>query len=122
MPNFSLWAISDADGINASLRAVDAWNRILQRPYSITLRRDGASVSAQTVRVEVQNNKPTRQQTAMGERPLQQVIVFGVKGHPSITDTSMVIGDRFVYESKEYRMVSVSTQPGEIQGFGEVVE
>ena len=124
MPNFSKWAVPTVDAISSSARASDAWARIQRRPFSIVFIRDGSEQSAQTVRVEVQNNKPARQELAVGEKPSQMVIVFGVKGHPltSVADTSMQIGDRFIYESKEYRIISVTTQVGELQGFGEVVE
>lgn len=124
MPDFSKWAVPTVDPISSSARATDAWARIQRRPTSIVFVRDGSAQTAQTVRVEVQNNLPSRQQLAMGEKPSQVVIVFGVKGHPltSVTDTSMQIGDRFIYEGKEHRIISVTAQIGELQGFGEVVE
>ncbi len=102
--------------IDAGARAVRAWQRIQDRPTSITVFRLD---TAQTVRIEYR--QPTEQQVSIGAAARQVVTVFGVVGHPdeTIADTDVQRGDRFVLGESEYEIVEVVYYPGELQATGE---
>lgn len=100
-------------------RAKDAWRRISQKPLSIVLKpSSGADRAAQTVRVE-SDNSATLAESAAGAAPRRKVIVFGVRDHPTISNTVIVEGDRFVYLNDLYRCVDTIITLGEIQGIFE---
>jgi hypothetical protein len=103
-------------GIDAGARAVRAWQRIQDRPTSITVFRLD---TAQTVRIE--HRQPAEQQANVGVVSRQIVTVFGVVGHPdeTIVDTDLQRGDRFVLGESEYEIVEVAYYPGELQATGE---
>lgn len=106
---------------DAPLRAVGVWRRILDKPSSVTFRTAlGASVAAQTVRLEWDNTASLIASEA-GSAPRALLIVFGVRSHPTIADTDMAEGYRFNFEGDAYRIIEVIKSIGEIQGVAEVV-
>ena len=105
----------------AARKAADAWQRINEKPLSVTFRTAaGATVAAQTVRVE-SDNSATPGESAAGSAPKRKVIVFGVRDHADVADTDIKEGYRFVWAGDEYRCVDVILQTGEIQGVFEAV-
>ncbi len=120
MPDFSKWGVVN-DAIDATSRAVSAWNRITHNPISLVITRAGIALSAQTVRVE-QHKVYNRDQTALGEKAQSTMTVFGVVGHPTQADTDIKRGDRFLLNDQEYMVVIVRHYPGEVQAQGEVQE
>lgn len=100
-------------------RAADAWKRIQEKPSTITLRTAaGANRAAQTLRLEV-DNRASVGESAAGVAPRMNVILYGVRGHATLTDTAMAEGDRFVYAGDQYTIRDIILQVGEIQGIAE---
>lgn len=123
MPNFALWQ-SDSNGriVSAEDRAVRAWNRINDKPSEVTVRRPGASDFTQVVRIEYFQGQALRGDTnPLGNVAKQTVIIFGVVGHPNpnISDTDLQVGDRFIYEYREFVIQSTLYTLGEIQAQAE---
>lgn len=122
MPTIDAW-LSDTEAIDAGPRAVLAWRRILDKPTSVVFKTAaGASVSAQTVRIE-HDSRATQPTSAAGQAAVRTVTVFGVRDHPdaAVADTDVAAGYRFVHEGEEYRVVDVVTTLGEVQAFCEAV-
>lgn len=122
MPNFDTYWQSAAT-IDATSRAVDAWNRILDKPTSITLQ---GAVADITVRIE-HDGDPHEQPGTAGRAYSLSCTVFGVKGHPNVTvaDTVIVPGDKFALtangKTTVYVVERVIELPGEIQAFARSV-
>jgi len=115
-----LW-LYDTEAIPAANRAAAAWNRINDKPTSVAFKNQaGTILSAQTVRIEY-DNKPSESESVAGQTAVRKLIVFGVRNHGTITDTNIAEGYRFVYLSSEYRVMTVITTIGEIQGIAEAV-
>ena len=121
MPSLSKW-VGSTDAIEASQRAVEAWRRIQRNPTSVVLRRAGSNLTAQTLRIEAERTQAQSGDLPIGEKPRARAVVFGIKNHPTASDTTIVQGDRFVYQNVEYRVVNLSWYPGEIQAQCEAVE
>lgn len=95
-------------------RAADAWRRIQDKATSIVLKRGTSLLSAQTVRIEFSNHSNVER----GETStpgLIDVTIFGVKDHPTVSDTDIQRGDRVVLENTEYEVVGVIATIGEVQ-------
>lgn len=124
MPSINAW-LADAGDLAATptaveaQRAVLAHRRILDKPTSVTFRTPaGATLAAQTVRVESDSNA-SQATSAAGQGAVRRVVVFGVKGHPTVAATIMEEGYRFVLQNDEYRIVEVIDTIGERQGIAE---
>jgi hypothetical protein len=103
---------------SAAYRAQRAWMRINDKPTNITIKRSGATVSAQTVRVELDSiANDINGDNAMPGR--QRCVVFGIKDHPTLAATNIQEGDRFTVNKKAYEVISVIHLPGAIQAVGE---
>lgn len=119
MISFSQW-LTEANAIDGTARAVKAWNRINDKPTSVVFKTPaGATLAAQTVRIESDNSVTESEGTA-GSGPVRKVIVFGIQGHPVAADTDMKEGYRFNYLNDQYRIVDVISTLGELQGIAEV--
>lgn len=119
MPNINSW-LTTSTPISATDRAVDAWRRISQKPTSITLVRNGVAQSAQTLRVEADNMSSEVEGLGMGQSSWRRVILFGVRSHPTVTDTNIQRDDRFALSGTQYRVVDVNaTNLGEVQATAE---
>lgn len=96
--------------LSRSHRAYDTARVIADKPTSITVRRAGATLDAQTVRLEV-SSMPTQMPTQMrGENATStnlQTVVVGYKNHPTIADTDVQRGDRFFAGGQMYEVVQV---------------
>lgn len=89
--------------------AVNVGNIIADKSTSVVVTRDGAQLVAQTVRLEPIGNPAQR--TATGALVgAGAVMVLGYKGHPTVTDTNLTRGDRFLSGGMMYEVVQV--QPG----------
>lgn len=119
MPNFDAY-FGDSGEIDDGSRAVDAWSRIQADTSSVVIVRDGPSLAAQTVRVEF-SGTGEESQNATGRSGRQRVVIFGVKNHPTVTDTNIQARDRFVINEKQFEVITVITPPGEVQAFAEAI-
>lgn len=117
MPDISNWTTTTS---RQSSRAIDAWNRIQEKPSSIIVRRNGVDQAAQTVRVEYDSTvvKPAGSSIDAAQG---RIVVFGVRGHPTVADTNIQRADEFWLDDPEashYVVDSVIGQTGEVQAIG----
>jgi len=125
MISFDNW-LAETDSIPESGRAVQAWNRINDKPVSVAFKKsNGTLLAAQLVRLESDSSLAVGSEvnSPAGQAPRRNLTVFGVVNHPdsAVADTDMAEGYRFVYNSDEYRIVDVIVTLGELQGVCEVV-
>lgn len=100
-------------------RAALAWRRILDKPSSVAFKPPtGATLAAQTVRVESDSNASPAE-TAAGAAPRRKVIIFGVRNHATIADTVIAEGYRFILNNDEYRVIDLIYTLGEVQAICE---
>lgn len=96
-------------------RAVDAWKRISEKPTSVTMKQDdGTAVAAQTVRIEWDSTSSEAAGPG-GQSSIRRGTMFGVRNHPTVTDTNVQRGNRFALNSYQYRVIDVLTTLGEVQ-------
>lgn len=124
-PSMSAWLGASADLVNPTPtdaeaeRAAQAWRRIQDKPSSVTFKKpDGTTLSAQTVRLESDNSASLSESEA-GATPRRKLIIFGVRGHDTVTDTDIAEGYRFVSGSDLYRVTDIILTLGEAQGVAE---
>lgn len=118
--DFNAWLNNQTTSvISASGRAIAAWDRIQRRPTTLTLRRNGVFIPAQQVRVEyaTTSREVSGDAVTAYRRP---VWVFGVKDHPSVTDTNIQVGDEFGIEivsgqPERFRVQDIVRTSGEVQ-------
>jgi hypothetical protein len=116
MPDFAAWRRDE------SARAVEAWVRIQERATVITIRRGGETLDAQTVRIEMSdggredlNLRRGLDASAATTPGVQRAVVFGVRQHPTVADTNIERGDRFVVGATEFEVIGVITGVGGVQ-------
>ncbi|HVU10684.1 MAG TPA: hypothetical protein VHD90_05370 [Phototrophicaceae bacterium] len=116
MPDFAAW------GDDSQARARDAWARIEDQPTTITIQRGSTTLAAQTVRIEFSN--AAREDVGLREGlnvvpGVQRAVMFGVRNHPTVVDTNVERGDRFVIGATEFEVVGVIVAAGEVQAICE---
>jgi len=120
MADASAW-IGAGTGTVSRDRAADAWERILEKPTTITIKRGNATLPAQTVRFEYSNQQGSQEaKGGAGLSSNQQAVVFGIRGHESEPDTDIKRDDRFTVDGLQIRVISVIYQTGEVQARCEV--
>jgi hypothetical protein len=119
VPNINNYIGGEA--IDEAPRAVTAWGRIQEKPSTITVRREtGAMVAAQTVRVEY-GAFGSEVDSATGKASDRGLIVFGIKGHPTLPDTDIERGDKFMLDGVQFRVVDLVLTLGSIQAYARVM-
>ena len=114
MPDLSTW---DAD------RTEDTAARIAAQPVSIVVIRDGATLAAQTVRVEPYGGWPDQQRGENATTANAGVIVTGYKDHATIADTDLQRGDRMMVEGQMVTVTAVMVGiPGRLVAVAEASE
>jgi hypothetical protein len=116
MPDLEAWLANDV--VRPSERAAMAWRRINDRPTSITIRRGGVTLAAQTVRIEWSGYAREDEdiEVAVDAMPgVGRLTVFGVRGHPTVPDTDIERGDRFIIGAAEVEVIVLLLPPGEVQ-------
>jgi len=124
MVNINAWLGQGNEAISATNRAVDAWNRIQRNPSVILLVRGktATSLPAQSVRIEFDNTVSRDiDGEGAGKSSARGAKLFGVKDHPTVTDTDIARGDKFSLNEQKYRIVQIIAVPGEIQATAEVL-
>jgi len=122
MANINAWLNTSNTSPNTTQRAVDAWNRIGDKPVSITVIRGDTTLPIQTVRIEYSESERVVTGEASGMSAVRNVIVFGVKNHPSVANTNLQYGDMFSYDGQIFKIVFVMSTIGEIQANAEAVK
>lgn len=112
MPNFNTWGGIKPlgnwrDDIN---RAYDTARLIAEQPTTITLIRAGATLAAQTVRLERSNSTPGELTANIARVAETEVVIIGYRGHPTIADTDVKRGDRFVHSGQTYEVIQVDAR------------
>ena len=108
MPDIDAW-IGDSFPLSSWIdpdRSVDMARIISDKSTSIVIVRGDTTLSAQTVRIEEFRGDSSVQSEA-GVTSMVDAVVFGYKGHPTLTDTDIQPQDRFSYESNLYEVVAV---------------
>jgi len=119
MPDMGLYSSAMASRLQPEAeRAARAWARIQDKKTDIVIIRDGTELPEQSVRLEY-DNAGRIVQTVIGGKSKQGLTVFGVLNHPdsSISDTDVIENDRFIVGNKEYKIISILVQLGEIQAY-----
>lgn len=100
--------------IDPEARAIAAWQRIQDRPSEVILNREGSPLAAQTMRIEMVARRDTLVGPA-GQTLVLPVRLFGVRGHPTVSDTNLQRLDRFALNGLIYEVQSVVEYAGEVQ-------
>lgn len=105
-----------------ALRAQVQWNRILDKPTDVELKRkDVGFLPPQTVRVEFDDSMMASD-SEIGMGAMRRVMVFGVRGHPTIDDFDVEVTDTFIMDNAEYTVMSINRQMiGQVQAYCEAV-
>lgn len=116
--NFSNW-LGAGQAISVTERAALAWRRIQDKPTTVVFRTAaGATLGAQTVRVESDSNASPAE-SAAGMAPRRKAVIFGIRGHATLPDTDIAEGYRFILGADEYRVMDLILTLGEVQGLAE---
>jgi hypothetical protein len=96
-------------------RAGDAYRRISEKPTDVVFYdAEGLPLAAQTLRIEYDSSASASESVA-GAVSTRKLILFGINGHATQPDSDIKKGYRFVREAREYEVVSVIFQSGEVQ-------
>jgi hypothetical protein len=102
-------------------RAQDAVRRIGEKPTTVTFRdAKGVALAPQVLRIEY-DNSASASESGPGAVSTRKLIIFGVMGHESMPDSDIKKGYRLVREKREYEVVSVIYQSGEVQAVAQTV-
>lgn len=107
MPSIDAWTGNSfplADWLDDVDRSVDTALLISERPTTITVRRGSSTLAAQTVRIDALS-QPRQVEAEGGLVAIAQALVIGYAGHPTITDTDLQVGDRFMADGRSYEIV-----------------
>lgn len=119
MPSFESWRRHKR---TADASAVEAWERINEQATTITIRRDAETLDPQTVRIEFGSSAREDMDVRRGLNivpGVQRAVAFGVRNHPTVADTDIQRGDRFVVEITEFEVIALIAAPGEVQALCE---
>lgn len=101
-------------------RAADAVRRIGEKPTEITFRdAKGTALPPQVLRLEY-DNSASASESVPGSVSSRKLIIFGVAGHESMPDSDIKKGYRLTREKREYEVISVIYQSGEIQAVAQI--
>lgn len=105
----------------AATRAALAWRRIQDKKTDVAFRTPaGSTLAAQSVRVESDSGNSMSSSTA-GNAGVRRIVIFGIKGHATLSDTVVAEGYRCVIAGDEYRVQSIVLTIGEVQAFAEAM-
>ncbi len=111
MPSYEQYLQSRVSQNKTVARAILARNRIMEKPSVIRIDRLAYD---QTVRIEA-NRYILDESSSFTETQNLRIVVFGVKGHPSVIDNDFISDDIFYYDNEKYRIESSWETTGEIQ-------
>lgn len=108
MPSITSWITDTPSWLNGYIPSLE--------PVSITVVRGATALSPQTVRIESWVNRQRPGEGESGTTGLMDGILVGYKGHPTIADTDLQLGDRFVAEGINFEvMIMFPGIKGEVQ-------
>lgn len=101
-------------------RAILAWRNILDNPSSIAfVLPDGSTLAAQTVKIE-SDNRASPMLSEAGESRRRNVVIFGVRSHPTVADTVILKGYIFNIGKDRYTVKDIVLPLGEVQALAEL--
>lgn len=116
MPDINNWFTDkEAAGgwqedVEGDARSVHFTHRIITaKPAVIEIQRMGQTLDPQTVRIEMTRIQPDVNVGPAARESRANTVLIGYKGHPTIADTDIRVGDVFVYEAKKFRVRLVFT-------------
>lgn len=124
MATFANW-LNASRVIDPAARAVAAWNRIQQKPSTVTVVRLTPITQARTthevtVRLEFDNNSDEYNTVGnSGVNIMGECVAFGVCDHPTEPDLDLVRDDVFYYNGFNFRVINLIPTIGEIQALCE---
>lgn len=125
MPNVNVW-LSDSNKAGDWLEDIDGdyrvWHMIgrfiADKPTSIIVYRGSTILAAQTVRLEQTRIQPDVNVGPGAREPRTNAILFGYAGHPTIADTNIIAGDKFVADGHKFEVRVVFTNtPGMLEAW-----
>ena len=121
MPNFNNWftnSINSHDFTpNVADRAAAEYRKIQDKPSTVAVWRGGSFHHSETVRVEWGNSTNTLPQSTSPNTvtAITEVVVFGINGHETLTNTDIVEGDEIALSGETYQVKDVLITLGELQ-------
>ena len=109
MPDFNAWtgdAVPLTGWTDDNDRAHDTARLIAAKSSSITVSRPSGALDAQTVRLEPAGSAGEASGTNMVISKAG-IVIIGYKDHPTITDTNLRRGDRFLIAGQKYSVTQV---------------
>jgi hypothetical protein len=125
MPDINTWAsdagkarlwLEDIENIARDLHMIHRF--ITDKPTTIVAYRNSEALDPQIVRIEQTRIQPDVNIGPAAREPRANVILIGYKDHPTIADTDLLPGDKFIADSKKFevRIIFTST-PGMLQAW-----
>lgn len=103
------------------MRAQIQWARIMDKPTDVQFRRKSTNLDPQTIRIEFDDSMQSAD-SDLGMGAMRRVMLFGVRGHPTIDDLDVEVTDVFVHDNVEFTVMSVNREIiGQIQAYAEAV-
>lgn len=126
MVDFNAWRGSRTP-ISAADRAVSLWGIIQRDPTTIVISRsvegsDDTELDPQTVRVEQDNTAASNTNIPPATVGMTRYVVYGIKDHPTETDTDIQRSDRFFMNERWYEVKTVIPLPGQVQALCEAIQ
>ena len=119
------WMANTLDILSASQTAEDrshsTLRRINRKPSTIIIERsEGVFLAAQTVRIEGVRSDNVLGTIAENNAQVyvRDIVVFGLRDHPTLPDLDIRVGDRFGWDGDDYRITGINPHSGEVQAFG----
>lgn len=103
---------------NDAAMAVINWDIILQDSVSVRFNTGSSILNPQTVRLE-SDGRANPVLSAAGIAPKRGLVIFGIRNHPTVTDTDIQEGYYFNYLGDQYTIRDVILAEGEIQALAE---
>jgi flagellar basal body rod protein FlgG len=118
MPDYDAWLSTTTQyAPTASSRADDAYRRIQDKPSTVAVWRAGAYHHDETVRIEWGNgtNVTPSAQSPNTVAAITEVVLFGINGHDTETDTDIVEGDEIALSGESFVVKDSLITTGELQ-------
>lgn len=111
MPDINSWFTDkEAAGgwqedIEGDARSVHFTHRIITaKPTIIEIQRNGQTLEPQTVRIEMTRIQPDVNVGPAARESRANTVLIGYKGHPTIADTDIQVGDVFLLSDRRFRV------------------
>ena len=121
MPNFNNWVSGGIEAMDEGEFAASAWAIIQRKPAQVVLFRNGTALAAQTMRVEYSNTQKEFDAATDATGSLRDVVLLGVRNHPTEPDTDLKRGDQFGLDGRLFRVTDVIVGVGKVEARTEAI-